>query len=43
MEMLIAEAFANIIQKQSIGDEMKLKVWRDGEELELKAILGEMD
>ncbi len=40
---VVSEAFANIIQKQSIGDEMKLKVWRDGKEIDLTVTLGEMD
>lgn len=39
----ISESFANIIQQYSIGEEMKLTVWRDGQEIELVAILGEMD
>jgi serine protease Do len=39
----ISESFANIIQQYSIGQEMKLTVWRDGQEIELVAILGELD
>ncbi len=39
----VSEAFANIIQKYSIGDEMVLKVLRNGEELTMTVILGEMD
>ena len=39
----IREAFANIIQDYEIGEEMRLTVWRDGEELELVAILDELD
>lgn len=39
----ISESFANIIQQYSIGQEMKLTVWRDGQEIELIAILGELD
>jgi serine protease Do len=40
---VVSESFANIIQKYSIGDEMKLKVLRDGEEISLTVILGEME
>lgn len=39
----IREAFANIIQDYEIGEEMELTVWRDGEEIQLVAILDELD
>ncbi len=39
----IREAFANIIQDYEVGEEMKLTVWRDGEEIQLVAILEEWE
>ncbi len=39
----IREAFANIIQDYEVGEEMRLTVWRDGKEIELVAILEELE
>ncbi len=40
---VVSESFANIIQKFGIGDEMRLNVWRDGNEIEMAVILGEVE
>lgn len=39
----IRESFANIIQEYEIGEEMRLTIWRDGDEIEVTAILEEFD
>jgi serine protease Do len=39
----ITQSFANIIQSYEIGQEMKMTVLREGEKIELVAILEEMD
>lgn len=39
----VSEAFANIIQKYNIGDEMVFKVLRNSEEFTVRVILGEME
>ncbi len=39
----IEESFANIIQEYEIGEEMNLTVWRDGDEIEITAVLEEFE
>jgi len=39
----VVDSFASVIQEYGVGEEIELKVYRDGEELTLKATLGEMD
>jgi serine protease Do len=39
----VVESFANIIQQYGVGEEMKLTVLREGEDVEIVVILGEMD
>ncbi len=40
---IISQSFANIIQQYTIGEEMKLTVWREGSEVEVVAILTELE
>lgn len=39
----VQSSFSNIIQEHSVGDEVKLKIWRDGEYITVTAVLEEAE
>ncbi|MEA3357074.1 MAG: trypsin-like peptidase domain-containing protein [Patescibacteria group bacterium] len=39
----VLNSFSLLIQEHAVGDEIKLEIWRDGEYIEMTAVLEEMD